>query len=409
MRGALAALAVCLVLPALAIPSNAVAAGGSTGTAIGQPGYYWPVNRIRALDTRVSGAIAAGATTKVRVTGPGLLPATGVVAASVNLTVLTPAVTGSLSVFADGTSFSGATMSFQAGQTNQNFETVPVTATGLIDIRNNTAGSLTLILDILGYHAYQALGDHYYGWYQPMTPARLLDTRAGQPVAAGQTRTFQVGGQAGIPSSNGDGVAVAVNFTVLTPSRSGSLSVSTDLATETASISFAAGHTEQGQLLVLLDSDGGLPIRNNSAAAIQVIADVVGYYTGVNVFDPAVVDHLDVGGHYRVYDSRIAGDGPVPPGGTIELPIADLENGNTKYGICAPLLNFTVLTPSTADSISAWPDSVPWDGAATVSFAAHQTRQRQLMVKGGESHDVQLRNNSSAPITLIVDGWRSYA
>src|SRR6185437_2120747 len=190
MRGALAALAACLVAPVLTIPAAAVAAGGSTGPAIGSTGYYWPVNRVRALDSRVSGAIAAGATAKVQVTGLPGVPATGVVAVSVNLTVLTPTVTGSLSAFADGTSFSGATMSFQAGQTGQNFETVPVSAAGFIDIRNNAARSLTL----------------------------LLDTRTGQPVAAGQTRTFQVGGQAGIPTD--DYMAAVVNFTVLTPSRS---------------------------------------------------------------------------------------------------------------------------------------------------------------------------------------------
>jgi hypothetical protein len=99
----------------------------------------------------------------------------------------------------------------------------------------------------------------------------------------------------------------------------------------------------------------------------------------------------------------------VPPGGTVELSIRELENGNTRDGICAPLMNVTVLTPSTAGSITAWPDSTPWDGAATITFAAHQTRQRMLMVRSGEFDNVQIRNNSSAPISLIVDvkGWRS--
>ena len=405
MRVALAALAVCLVLPVLAAPGGAVAASGLTSTAIGPTGYYWPVNRIRALDSRISGSIPAGATAKVRVTGPGRLPTTSV-AASVNLTVLTPAVAGSLSAFADGTSFSGATMSFQAGQTNQNFETVPVSATGVIDIRNNTTRPLALIVDILGYHTTQTLGDHYYGWYQPMTPTRLLDTRTDQPVAAGQTRTFQVTGRAGIPPRQTyDEVAVVVNFTVLTPSRTGSLSVSTDIDRQAANISFAAGQTEQDQLLVIPDSGGSLPIRNNSGAAIQVIADVVGYYTGADVFDPQNFDHLEVGGGDRVYDSRVARDGPVPPGGTVKVPMPP----DSDSGICAPLLNLTVLTPSTAGSISAWPAGTPWDGTATVSFAAHHTRQRQLMVLSPRADNVPIRNNSSAPITLIVDldGWRS--
>src|SRR6185437_14854319 len=120
---------------------------------IGSPGPYVAVNRVRALDTRSSGSIPAHATARVLVTGVGDVPATDVVAVSVNLTVLTPATSGSLSAFADGTNWSGATMSFQAGQTDQNFETVPVGTGGLIDIRNNTGSSLALIVDILGYHA----------------------------------------------------------------------------------------------------------------------------------------------------------------------------------------------------------------------------------------------------------------
>ncbi|MEO6500771.1 MAG: hypothetical protein ABIQ09_02540 [Jatrophihabitantaceae bacterium] len=400
----------CLVLPVLATPGGAVTAGASSATAIGSPGVYSAVNRVRALDSRVSGAIPAKATTKVKVTGLGSVPATDVVAISVNLTVLTPAVTGSVTAFADGTSWSGATMSFQAGQTDQNFETVPVGASGLINIRNNTSRSLLLIVDVLGYHT-SGLGD-YFGEYQPMTPTRLLDTRTGQPVAAGQTRTFGVGGRAGIPARGDfdERIGVVVNVTVLTPSRSGSLTVgTTDLAVKTSTMSFAAGQTEQGQLLELLDGSGGLAVRNNSAAAVQVIADVVGYYTGLSLTDPGRFDHFIAGGHWRVYDSRAAGQAPVQPGSTVELPIVDLANGNTRDGICAPLMNVTVLTPSTGGSISVWPDSIVWDGAATITFAAHQTRQRMLLVASGDKENVQIRNNSSAAITLIVDvkGWRS--
>ena len=413
MRFALATVAACLVLPMLAIPVDVVAASSSPATAVGPTGTYGAVDRVRALDTRLTGAIDARAIVKVKVTGLGDVPATEVVAISVNLTVPTPAVTGSLAAFADGTSFSGATMSFQAGRADQNFETIPVGASGLIDIRNNTASSLNLIVDILGYHTNREPEDST-GRYQPMTPTRLLDTRTGQPVATGQTRTFQVAGQAGIPPQGTypNTVAAVINFTVLTPSQSGSLSVGQTGTQNTASISFAAGQTEQGQLLTLPDSGGGLPIRNNSAAAIQLIADVVGYYTGVDTLDGpqgANANQTFAVGGGREYDSRIKEDGPVPPGGTVELALWYLvAYREAPNGIGAVSMNLTVLTPSTDGSISAWPDSTPWDGAATVSFAAHQTRQRTVMLATGQNGDVLIRNNSNAPITLIVDltGWK---
>jgi hypothetical protein len=103
---------------------------------------------------------------------------------------------------------------------------------------------------------------------------------------------------------------MVVNVTVLAPGRAGSLTVGpTDLLVKTSTMSFAAGQTEQGQLLVVPDGSGGLPVRNNSAAAVQVIADVVGYYINVNVTGPGRFDYFFVGVRWRVYDSRAAGRG----------------------------------------------------------------------------------------------------
>jgi hypothetical protein len=415
MRPTVLALVVALAFPVLAGVTPASPAGAAAATAFGPSGFYSAVDRVRALDTRGSGMIPAHGTVAVRVTGLGGIPATNVVAVSANLTVLSPSSTGSLSAFADGTSWSGATMSFQAGQTAQNFETIPVSAGGMIDVRNNTAGPLNLIVDVLGYHG-QGDAAATKGRYQPMSPTRLLDTRTGQPVAAGQTRAVQVAGVAGIPLQ-GDSLqgweAVVVNVTVLAPRLSGSLTVGMGnlYGNNTPSLSFAAGQNEQSQLLMGLDTSGALPIRNNSAAAVQVIADVVGYYTGLTL-------NVDQGfwadsGYARAYDSRAAGSKPIPPGGMADVQIwltAFDWGGRPWNGVSAGSINVTVLTPTTDGSISVRPADTSWDGAATVSFTAGQTRQRMLMAKVGAGSDigaVWIRNNSSAPITLIVDlnGW----
>jgi len=248
-----------------------------------------------------------------------------------------------------------------------------------------------------------------------MSPTRLLDTRTDRPLDVGQTRIIQVGGRDGIPPQGdllqGD-VAVVVNFTVLTPSQSGSLTVGTDnLQPNTPSLSFAAGQTEQSQLLMGLDSNSAVSIRNNSGAAIQVIADVVGYYTGITL--NGLQQFYAVDTYARAYDSRVAGTGPVPPGG-----IADVEiwltavglGGLPPNGVSAGSINVTVLMPATSGSITVRPADTTWDGATTISFVAGQTRQRMLMAKVGAGSDVGalwIRNNSTAPVTLIVDlnGW----
>jgi hypothetical protein len=408
MRATLAALtAVAMTFSVLtmtggvsaASPANPAGRRNPTATTAFVPtGPCWSISRVRVLDSRLQGRVATGGVTHVNVGDVGG-PDASVIGVSVNVTVLKPTRSGSASMFADGTRWSGSTMSFQAGHTVQNLETVPV-RNGLIDIRNDSAGLLALVVDVVGYCEYEGAGD---GWYVPMSPTRVFDTRSAQPVGPGQARTIPVSARLfGSPAGRGFPI---INFTVLAPSRSGSLSVGTgNVGTHnTPSISFVAGQTEQSQLTIGMDSSGGLPIRNNSAAAIQVIADVVGYYA--NTGGGGSGDFLAANYYVRTFDSRAARTGPVPPGGTVTIPLHDFFHyfGIGRFGLIAASINVTVLTPRTDGAISVWPSGVGWDGAATISFTAGQTRQRMLLNPVGSDFDVQIRNDTNAPLTLIVD------
>ncbi len=424
MRAALAASAA--ILTAAALVSGTVPAHGtslvpsarvtnrslsptSVNTPLGASGLYQPIVRYRALDGRTAGLVATGDTTHIRVTGVGGIPATGVVAVSANVTVLKPRVSGAVSVFADGTSWSGETISYHLGQTSQNLETVPVGASGKIDLRNDSAGLLPLIVNILGYYSSSQAGSS--GRYQPMAPGRVLDTRTGQPVAAGQSRTFQVAGRAGIPA--GDLVPV-LNFTVLTPGRSGSLSVwaNGQGTPTTPSLSFIAGQTEQSQLTMGLDGNGALSIRNNSATPVQVIADAVGYYTLIPA--QASQPFFAWGGYARSYDSRTAG--AIPAGGTVQLPVQSTlaaRWGSAAFanGLAAVSMNVTVLSPPSSRSLSLWAGNASWDGSATITFTGGETLQRMVLIQAGaptgQPATVQLRNDDIVPVAVIVDlnGW----
>lgn len=417
MRAALAASAAFLaaaVLVSGAVPAHGAGRGDpttSSNTPLGPSGLYQPIVRYRALDSRGAGLVATGDTTHIRVTGVGGIPATGVVAVSANVTVLKPRVIGAVSVFADGTSWSGETISYHVGQTIQNLETVPVGASGKIDMRNDSAGLLPLIVDILGYYSSNQAGTS--GRYQPMAPGRVLDTRTGQPVAAGQTRTFPVAGRARIPQ--GDVVPV-LNFTVLTPSRTGSLSVwaNGQGTPTTPSLSFTAGQTEQSQLTMGLDGSGGLSIRNNSTAAVQVIADAVGYFTLI----PAQPSQpfFAWGGYVRSYDSRTTASGTIPASGTVQIPVqatlaARWGKAAFANGLTAVSMNVTVLSPPSSRSLSLWPGNARWDGSATITFTGGQTMQRMVLIQAagqaGQPATVQLRNDDIVPVAVVVDinGW----
>jgi hypothetical protein len=138
---------------------------------------------------------------------------------------------------------------------------------------------------------------------------------------------------------------------------------------------------------------------------------VVGYYTGLDLYTFFAADR-----YARGYDSRTV-TVPLGPGraaganmwNTAWAFVDTSQDPNAEPPfVDAASINVTVLNPTTDGSISIWPaeDGASWDGAATISFTAGQTRQRMLMAKaslGSNFGAVAIRNNSSAPITLIVD------
>ena len=126
--------------------------------------------------------------------------------------------------------------------------------------------------------------------FVPVTPCRVVDTRAGSPVAAGATRTFQVAGsglsaQGG--AAGGCGVpdaAVAVEVSVTTPAPSGSgflRAWPADAAAPNATmVNFTGGQGTTNTGAVRLSSAAGTSDLSVGAftSATHVIADVQGYF-----------------------------------------------------------------------------------------------------------------------------------
>ncbi|HEX8769059.1 MAG TPA: hypothetical protein VF714_11850, partial [Jatrophihabitans sp.] len=80
----------------------------------------------------------------------------GLVAVSMNVTVLAPATSGSVSVWPSGSRESAATVSFTAGHTRQRMLLAAVGSSApgqpaTVELRNNTAKPLTVIVDLNGW------------------------------------------------------------------------------------------------------------------------------------------------------------------------------------------------------------------------------------------------------------------
>jgi hypothetical protein len=177
------------------------------------------------LDTRngigtVGGALGPGSTIDVQLAGRGGIPSTGAIAAVVNVTAVDPTSEGFLTAWpAGGAVPRTSNLNFVAGQNVPNLVTVPLGSAGAASIRNEF-GSTHVLVDVVGwYDDGTDPGDRY----NPVVPARVMDTRRGLGVATrvgpGETASLVVAGRGGVPTSGVS--AVVLNLTADAPSSAG--------------------------------------------------------------------------------------------------------------------------------------------------------------------------------------------
>jgi hypothetical protein len=121
----------------------------------GAPAGYVPLTPSRILDTRqpnavVAGKVPAGGVVTVPVLGGGGIPATGVSAAALNLTVDQPAGPGYVTAYPCGASPPVASnLNYGTGQVVANLATAPVAGSGAVCIF--TWAATHLVVDVSGY------------------------------------------------------------------------------------------------------------------------------------------------------------------------------------------------------------------------------------------------------------------
>ena len=241
-----------------------------------QAGAFVSLAPSRVLDTRsgvgAPGPVAAGAAASVQVTGRGGVPASGVSAVVLNVTVTAPAGPGYVTVFPEGTSRPTASnVNFVAGQTIANLVVVKVGATGKVSLANGSSGSVQLLGDVAGY--YLSGSPTQAGAFMSLAPSRVLDTRSGVgapgPVAAGAAASVQVTGRGGVPASGVS--AVVLNVTVTAPAGPGYVTVFPEgTARPTASnVNFVAGQTIANLVVVKVGATGKVSLANGSSGSVQ--------------------------------------------------------------------------------------------------------------------------------------------
>ncbi|MFJ3926100.1 hypothetical protein [Streptomyces sp. NPDC090022] len=109
----------------------------------------------------------------VQITGKAGVPAGGVKAVALNVTVTDPKSAGHLTVYPGGQQAPiTSNLNFTAGLTVANSVIVPVGPDGKINVRNGAWAATDVIVDVVGYYSTDSKAA-----YLPVAPTRLLDTR----------------------------------------------------------------------------------------------------------------------------------------------------------------------------------------------------------------------------------------
>jgi hypothetical protein len=254
-----------------------------------QPGAFTSLTPSRILDTRSGiGAaqtpVSANGSIDVQIAGREGVAAS---ASSVvlNLTVTQPTASGFITAYPAGQSLpTVSSLNFVSGQTVPNLVVVPLGSGGKITLYNGAGGTSHLIADVAGY--FIAGTPLSAGTFVPVAPSRILDSRNGTGTAHAMIPAFgtidlQVSGRGGVPSGY-VAWAVVVNVTVTNAAQPGYITVYPGSQTLplASNINFSAGLTVPNAVMVTLGPTGTVRLYNASAAPVDLIADIAGYYSG---------------------------------------------------------------------------------------------------------------------------------
>jgi hypothetical protein len=250
--------------------------------------------------------------------------------------------------------------------------------------------------------------------FQPLVPARLLDTRTGTatidgigagggPVGPGTSIDVLVAGRGGVPTSGA--AAAVVNVTIVDPDRDGFLTVfPAGIPVPTASnMNYRTGDTIANQAVVGLNSAGSISIYVGARAF--PIVDVVGWIdetSSAGIITPTRVADSRVGG--ATIDGRLSGFGALGTDRSIDITVAGRGNIPTS-GVGSVILSVTVVDASAAGFVTVHPAGTERPTASSVNFAAGGTVANQVISSVSDLGKVSIY--TSAQIDLIVDivGW----
>ena len=388
----------------LAAPTDAPVTGFTVGTATAR---YVPSDPVRIFDSRDAGDagyVCPGATATVAVAGHGGVPASGATAAVLNVTATAAGGAGFVTVWPSGTvrpTVSSLNLT-AVGQTRPNLVIVPLGDGGAVNVFSQSGAHV--VVDVAGWFVPAVTAAA--GRFVPLTPARLLDTRAGggARLAAGGVVDVPVVGHGGLPASGVAAVVVTVTGTDAT--GPGFLTAWPAGAARPLASNVnigRAGETAPNLAIVRVGADGAISVYSQASA--HVVVDVAGYLTDDTALAVSAGLFVPVAPS-RVVDTR---DGSAPAslptlGGTITVRHAGVAGVPTER-VGAVAVNVTAVDTAAEGFVTVWPAGAPMPTASALNVGVDDTRAGAAVMKLGDGGAVSIFSQRGAHLVSDVFGW----
>jgi serine protease len=346
----------------------------ATGTTAGS---YVPLTPARITDTRPGSqepnsgdTLGPGSTLDVQVTGVGGVPAAGVAAALLNVTVTDTTSFSYLTVYPQGTAYpDSSNLNWVGGDTVPNRVVVPVGASGQIAVFNQM-GSTDVVVDVDGYFTDGSSTPAAASLFSAMIPIRVLDTRnTGQTLGPGVSLTQEMAGVDGI-AANAD--AVVTNVTATDTTAPGYLTVYPGANPPLASdLNWSPGQTIPNLTVATLGGTGALSVFND-IGSVDVVIDAFGYFVpetpALLVITTASLPQASVGSPYST--TLVANGGTLPYSWSVVSgslpPGLSLASGGVISGM-PTAAGTAIFTVQVTDSLTPHPATAAAELAISVA------------------------------------------
>ncbi len=245
--------------------------------------------------------------------------------------------------------------------------------------------------------------------FAPVSPVRLLDTRAGlgaprARVGPGGTVDLKVAGTSTVPTN---ATAVVLNITGVKPTGGTDIRVyptpGASFAPPGVSVqNLGIGGVRANLATVAVGSGGRVRLRNNAGSA-DLLADLAGYYAPV-----ATAARYHPLAPTRFLDTRSglnAPAAPVGPAGTLDVDL--VTQAGIPSAATAVALTVTAASPSMGTSVAVYPTpaagGTSHPGVSNINIGPGTSPIPNLVVvKVGDLHRVRLRNDAGT-VDLLAD------